>query len=609
MAVERVKGLARSPFGPGYERVDGVIGFAVDPSDPCNRVITDLDRAPRGADGRVRFEADFVLLEPAQPSGRLLVYVVNRGRYGLVPFSLPSRPPTVQPTAEIDPGDRFLLERGWSVLFCGWQWDVMAREGLLGLRAPLADVEPGDVLSRFVPTERHNERLLSHWPLDPGAEHLAVAHRPYPALEGTGRLTVRDAPSAAPIEVPSSEWRFSPDGERIVLESGFQPGHIYELTYRTGLAPVVGCGLLAVRDAAAHFGRDLEATFGFGISQTGRFLRQFLHDRMNATEDGRAAFDGLLPHVAGARRGQFNHRFAQPSSHLTPGFGQLPPFDTGALVERAGAAVKVIETNTASEYWRSDCSLTHTRHASVRQYLFSGAMHGPGVPAVAKTLAMFPGVEAANPLTILNYIPLLRAALTNLEAWVCDGIEPPPSRIVPTPVAREEVLERFASFPPALLPPPGSLPVLRTVDLGPAADQGIGRWPAVESTPITSGVSAVDADGNETEGVRLPEVSVPLATHTGWNPAAGGLAGNEAGSLGPPIDMLGSTIPFPRTAAEREASGDTRLSNAERYAGRDDYLHRIRGAAERLVAERLLLAGDIDLEVDLAGHAWDALTR
>lgn len=608
MAVERVEGLTRSPFGPGYQRVDGVIGFAVDPDDPCNRVITDLDRAARGADGCVRFDADFVLLEPAQPAGRLLVSVVNRGRYGLVPFSLPSRPPTVQPSAEIDPGDRFLLEQGWTVLLCGWQWDVMARQGLLGLRAPLADVEPGDVLSRFLPADRHDERLLSHWPLDPGLEQLAIAHRPYPALEGAGRLTVRDSPGTAPIEVPASRWRFSPDGERITLESGFQPGLIYELTYRTALAPVVGCGLLAIRDAAAHFGRDADATFGFGVSQTGRFLRQFLHDRMNTTEDGRAAFDGLLPHVAGARRGEFNHRFAQPSAQHTPGFGHLPPFDTGALVERAGAPVKVIETNTASEYWRSDCSLTHTRHASVRQYVFSGAMHVSGVPALARSWAMFPGVEAANPLSILNYTPLLRAALTNLEAWVCDGVEPPPSRIVSVPVPRAEVLEHFAAYPAARVPPPGSLPVLRTVDLGPAADRGIGRWPAVEGAPITSGVSAVDADGNETEGVQLPQVSVPLATHTGWNPAAGGFAGDEAGTPGPPHDMLGSTIPFPRTAAEREASGDARLSNAERYAGRDDYLNRIRHAAERLVAERLLLAGDVDLEVDLAGRAWDALT-
>jgi hypothetical protein len=483
----------------------------------------------------------------------------------------------------------------------------MAGEGLLGLRVPLADVEPGEVMSRFLPTERHNERLLSHWPFDPGTEHLTIAHHPYPALEGTGRLTVRDSPSAVPIEIPTSRWRFSPDGERIILDPGFQPRRIYELSYRTALAPVVGCGLLAIRDAAAHFGRDAEATFGFGVSQTGRFLRQFLHDGMNTTEEGRAAFDGLLPHVAGARRGEFNHRFAQPSAQHSPGFGHLPPFDTGALVERAGAALKVIETNTASEYWRSDCSLTHTRHASVRQYLFSGAMHGSGVPALARSLAMFPGVETANPLTILNYTPLLRAALINLEAWVCDGIEPPPSRIVSAPVAREEVLGHFAAFPPALVPPPESLPVLRTVDLGPAVDRGVGRWPAVEGIPITSGVSAVDADGNETEGVRLPEVSVPLATHTGWNPAAGGLAGDDAGAPGPPHDMLGSTIPFPRTAGEREASGDARLSNAERYSGRNDYLDRIRDAAERLVAERLLLAGDIDFEVDLAGRAWDAL--
>src|SRR5439155_7576701 len=143
------------------------------------------------------------------------------------------------------------------------------------------------------------------------------------------------------------------------------------------------------------------------------------HAGMNADEDGSAVFDGLLPHVAGARRGEFNQRYGQPSAQHAAGPGQLPPFDTGELVQRAGAPVKVIETNTSSEYWRSDCSLVHTTHPDVRQYLFAGTMHIPGFPALAQGWPdVFPGVRCANPLTTVSFTPLQRAALVNLEAWV-----------------------------------------------------------------------------------------------------------------------------------------------------------------------------------------------
>src|SRR5260370_5491656 len=150
---------------------------------------------------------------------------------------------------------------------------------------------------------------------------------------------------------------------------------VYECSYVTAVTPVVGWGMLGVRGAAEHFGADAEATFGFGISQTGRFLRQFLHDGMNRTDAGRAAFDGLLPHVAGARRGEFNHRFAQPSAQHHVGPGHEPPYATADLPRRAGPPRKVIQTNTSSEYCRSDCSWTHSEHPTLRLSLFAGNLH------------------------------------------------------------------------------------------------------------------------------------------------------------------------------------------------------------------------------------------
>src|SRR5437773_5678636 len=176
MAVERVEVRRRTPFAHGYERIDGVLRFAVRPETPVNAVIVDLGNAPRDADGCVRFEADFCMLEPARPASRLLVVVVNRGRYSLVPFSIPSRPPALTVTDEIDPGDGFLLERGWRIVFCGWQWDVARRPGLLGLSAPEADVEPGTALVRLQPPTARTEQLSSPSPLDPGRDPLLVAH-------------------------------------------------------------------------------------------------------------------------------------------------------------------------------------------------------------------------------------------------------------------------------------------------------------------------------------------------------------------------------------------------------------------------------------------------
>jgi hypothetical protein len=601
MAVERMVVERRGPFWRGYERLDGVLRLAVDPDDAHQKAIVDLGRAPRGGDGRVRFEADFCLLRPERPSGRLLVSVVNRGRAALVPFSVPSAPPSPEPTTEIDVGDAFLLGRGWTILLCGWQWDVPARRGLLGLRAPLAKVPPGQVVARFQPFERHDERFLSHWPLGTAVGRQVVVHRPYPPTDGPAALSVRDAPGDPPREIPVSRWRLSSDGERIRLDGGFEPGRLYELVYTTSLAPVVGCGLLAIRDAAAHLGRDADATFGYGVSQNGRFLRQLLFEGMNRTEDDTAAFQGLLPHVAGARRGEFNHRFAQPSVLHTPGFGHLPPFDTGLLVERAGAPVKVIETSSSAEYWRGDAALCHTGHPDVRQYLLCGTMHLSGRPAVLYEPPDTPGLACANPLNMVDATPLLRAALVNLEAWVCEGIEPPESLVPAVPVPREGVLERFDGMPTAR-PSPDRLPVLRSVDLGPQSAVGVARFPAVEGEPIRSGVSPVDDDGNELEGIRLPYLTVPLATYTGWNPSA--VAGFHPGT---PVDMMGSTIPFPPTPSAGEARGDPRRSIAERYGGRDDLLSQTRAAADRLVGQRLLLAQDVEAVVARAGELWDLL--
>ncbi|MDP9373166.1 MAG: alpha/beta hydrolase domain-containing protein, partial [Chloroflexota bacterium] len=153
------------------------------------------------------------------------------------------------------------------------------------------------------------------------------------------------------------------------------------------------------------------------------------------------------------------------------------------------------------------------------------------------------------------------------------------------------------------LPNPDRLPVLRRYDLGPEADRGIGRYPAAAGDPYAVYVSAVDADGNEVAGVRMPDLAVPVATYTGWNPRA-----PESGGPGQIIPMQGSTFPFAPSAVARARAGDPRPSVAERYRGRDDYLARVRAAAEGLVARRHLLAEDLDLALQLAAESYDYVT-
>jgi Alpha/beta hydrolase domain len=389
MAVRALECTAREPFeGYPYELVRGVAHFGVDPDSPANGRITDLARAERDLAGEVAFDADFCLVAPLEvPDGgtNLLFVVANRGLPGAIPFSLGT--PWWDPTRKkIDPGDGFLLRQGWAVAWCGWQWDVLPSARSLALHAPDA-VEDG----RSIPGR---VRLDFTSPV-PMADHLLCdssayfAFRTYPAMdadEADAVLTVRDSIDGPRRVIDRARWRFArndagrpvTDVERVWLEGGFEPHRFYEVVYTTDRSPVAGAGLLAVRDFLSHLRYDHAAdnplagavshVFGYGASQSGRFLRHFVHEGLNADEAGRAVFDGVLSHVAGARIGEFNQRYGQPSHHPNSGVSSLPPFSPGGPAPAGGlfdrqAAVgqmpKVFLTNTSWEYWRGDASLNH----------------------------------------------------------------------------------------------------------------------------------------------------------------------------------------------------------------------------------------------------------
>ena len=662
MALTTFEIARRGPYAGGrtfgragaFEQIDGTAHFGVDPFHPANNRIVDLALAPRNADGLVEFQADFSIVMPVDPArgaNRAIVELPNRGRRRVVAM-LNCAPHDAPVLRETHPGDGFLFERGFTVVSIGWQWDVNGSEDLMGLVAPSAmrrapgASEPPSVANEPVGGEtivdiRPSQRVTS-WLL---ADRI---HRPLPAAAGAqpnAVLYVRDYEDGEDSIVPRARWSFAretqggglePSLEHIHLEGGFEPGLIYQLVYDTDRAPIAGLGLLALRDVAAFLrtpsrGNPTPGTFtsliAWGVSQTGRMLRHFLSLGLNVCEDGTTAYDGIQSHIAGARRGAFNHRFAQPSNQTTPLWGHVFPFaevvttdpltgKTAGLLdalEQARAVPKLVHTDSAAEFWRGDAALAHidTRgatdlpeHANSRSHLFSGVQHTPGYLGQSRTNAGTLTV-ARYPLNILDYRPLLRAALINLDRWITEGVEPPPSRVPRladgTAVPRDEVLACFARLPGFAPPDPGRLPFVRTVDMGADEQIGVGRYPAKEGAFYPALVSSVDADGNELAGIRLPDVAVPVGTHAGWNPRD-----PATGAPDQIVPMNGLTLFFPPDVQARQKTGDPRLSIRERYASEADYAGKVRDAALALVRDHYLLEQDVDRAVEAALERYRA---
>jgi hypothetical protein len=465
---------------------------------------------------------------------------------------------------------------------------------------------------------------------------------------------VQDQLDGEPTVIARSAWRFAradgggvvPDRRHVWLDGGFERGRIYRVAYTAVGAPVIGLGIAALRDAASwlkHGGAAeghpapgiLRAVYGYGRSQTGRLLRTWAYHDLNQDEAGREALDGLIANVPGGMRGEFNQRFGQNSkdrpqmmAHLFP-FADEPETDavtgrTGALHQRLDARrspLKAMYTNTSAEYHRGDASLIHTdpdgardraHGPNVRVYHFAGTEHGLGnwpptdrVPAPADPVG---GVERTQHLRgVLDYGRFLRACLENLDRWVTEGVDPPPSRhprvADGTAVPPETLADAFVRIPDAKYPKHHARP--QRLDFGTDADasQVTTLPPRVAGPPWGSLVAAVDGDGNERGGLALPEVAVPLATHTGWN-----LRHPDIGGADQLLVFAGATLPFPRTRAEREATLDPRPAIAERYPSRDAYLARVREAARALVAARYMLAEDVELSAVIAGRMWDHWT-
>jgi len=608
-------GVALGPAG-AYERAIGVARGELDPADPANRGIAGLDQAPRNARGLVEYKVDVFLLRPTDPAkrnGKIFYDIVNRNLKLMLPW-LNDAPETTpasnnDPKTRADVGTGFLFRDGWTIAWSGW--DGTASPNLNGMTATLPVATAGG--ARIV--GRSREEFVFGTRLPPSLPGAPLNYEAATLDQSMASLTVRRRQAEARTAIPATGWTYA--GPRMIklLPEGtaFEPGAIYEFSYPAQDPKVLGLGFAAVRDVVSALRHDTagpaRTVIGLGISQSARFARQFLEMGMNRDEGGARVFDGLLMHIGGAGKVFVNEAFAQPgrtrTQHEDHDYPEAWfPFATAATTDplsgqRAGVLrgdgsdPLIFEVNTSSEYWQKGASLVHTDPAgrrdlalpaNVRAYLVAGTQHAH-VPSLVKGRGLC--LAERNP-----HIPSagLRALVAALDAWVSDGRAPPPSRI-PRLADRSLVDASALKFPSTPgLPAPG-----RANEVPVPADWRIVSPP--QPTPYGAKVSAVDADGNEVAGIRLPDLAVPLGTYTGWN-----FYRNEAMS-GELCDRDGAFVPFARTRADRLAAGDPRPSLEERYAGRADYVARVQAAAQALVRDRLLLPEDAAAYVARAGAA------
>ena len=641
----------RFPFAGGaefgsvgaYERLKGRAHYAVDPKAPAQAGICDIEHAPVDGKGLVRFSSDISILRPVDPARgnkRLFFDWGNRGNIRCLQFfndALGSNDPRTLEHA----GNGFFMRRGYTLAWAGWQADLLPGGHRFLLDVPVA-TEGGKPITGPVRVEYIVDRAgITTFPLSARA---STRSHPTVSLDTrTASLTRRRYPGDKRSPVPHDQWMFArtesgigldavgaetaivPSDTHIHMPAGFEPGWIYEIVYQGRDPLVLGLGHVAVRDFVAYLksGKPdaagnanpvtgIEKAYGWGRSQTGRCIRDFIHRGFNADACGRKVFDGMLPHVAGGGRMWMNHRFAnvivaagqQYEDHENPAdafpfaYAQSTDHLTGrtdAICKRPATDPLIFHTQTSTEYWQRRGSLVHTDTKgndlpppdNVRVYLWSSSQHFAD-PLLKK--ATNAGV-CQNVQNVVWTSMLFRALLDNMDAWATKGTLPPPSRMPSrkdgTLVEWEVWRKGFPQIPGTAIPQmPNTLELL---DFGQLAEKGI-----LEEPPRRTGkfyavlVPSTDKDGNEVAGVRAPMVQAPLATYTGWNVRMRGFG------HGATHEFTGSTIPLPETPEERKATGDPRASVAERYADVEAYQKAIGEAARRLVADRLMIEEDVE---------------
>lgn len=619
--------------GP-YQVVTGIVTGKLNPAHPANAGIVDLELAPRDADGLVSYTTDVVILRPknaAAATGLLFYDVVNRGNKIALSFFNAGGPGFAAGQA----GNGLLMRQGYTVVWSGWQGDVpqtgRGDAQPIGTKFPLAKNADGSPI-----TGASREEAVFDNTTNPATIRLTYepATTDKAQVVFNGRQTwatpagmTWDSPS---VPVPAADWEYVTDPAtgrttvRFTRPAGVDAGAIWSFVYPAKDPLVMGVGLAAVRDLVSFLRFDGSDARGNpnpvadirhtqavieGVSQSGRFVRDFVWQGFNDDARGNKVFDGAIPVIPGSRKTFTNFRWGQPgrwskqhTDHFQPG-DQFPfayPTITDPLTGQAdgilrrcqasGTCPRVIHVDGGYEVWGARGGLLVTDGAgrdianpeTVRLYVVPGANHGGAGGVGTQTTP----VQCVNASSAVAMTGPLKASVVLMEDWLRRGVAPPPSNYgsiaggtLSPSFARTQV--GFPDLAPAGIAYPAVANELWVTDYAraiPARDL---------SRKYVVPVPRTDADGNETNGIRVPDVAVPLATYTSWNIRKAGFA---AGDL---CDSVGSTLPFAKTLAARQASGDPRPSSAERYASKADYVARVRAQAQALVDQRLLLPEDV----------------
>jgi hypothetical protein len=644
--------LSRKDFAGGksfegvgpYERLVGKVHFAIDPKEPNLPFICDLDLAPRNSAGLVEFSATLDIVKPvdlAKGKKKILFEFSNRGGRALGGFNYGKGQDMSKPEYA---GDGFLQRQGYTLAWCGWQGDLIDKGGNVVATVPFA-VKDGKPVRGLIRQEFSQ--------IEPGILSMGVAEgaergedvQPHPVLDRKKcTLTVREYADQPRVPVPDSEWelaeakmengqlKVTPSNTHLYVKGGFKAGWLYELIYETEGARLMGLGFLGIRDVMSflRFGdKDsggtanplagfVDKVYGTGTSLSGRVVRQYVYEGWNEDAEGRKLFDAIHSHT-GSGRLFHNIRFGQggryPRQHEEHDWpAEVYPFTFDAIpdpfsgkkdgiLKRPKSDPLIVHTHTEGDYWKRHVSLTHTDPktgkdvelpGNTRMYNFTGCPH----MARPITDEIWIGQLTPNDMSAMVY---RRALLLAMDEWATKGTLPPPSAIPRTSdgtlVKVEEYLAKFPKIPGINLPVRGNSRLVR-YDYGPEFESK-GIWSKIPPEPYAGqeyplGVSSIDKDGNNIAGVRYPDVDVPLGTYNGWSLRKKGY------SEGAEFWNTGCFIPFARTKAEREKSGDPRPSIEERYKSHDEYVQKVTASAERCVKERTMLREDADAMIKRA---------
>ena len=619
-----------------YEQIRGTATGELDPRDRRNAVITDIELAPRNANGNVEYTTTFTILKPVdmrRASGGMVYEVVNRGNKILM---LPPGFLNVGVSASNPAGDGFLFKMGHVYLWSGWQGDLVFNPALPAetISVPVVEGVTGPTFARFVTVPGNvNTQPLPGRGRTPAS--LDTTKAKLISIARENNVGVR----TGVVEIPSSDWAFAncattpfpgvPSETMICLRNGFNPNLIYELVYTAKDPLVLGVGMAAMRDVNSFFrrasagqgnpiARQVEWAIGLGISQSGRFTKTFLLLGFNEDEDGRVVWEGAHPIIGGAM-GQFNIRFAQPgniANIFEPGaegpiwWGDYNDRARGrgvtGLLQRCRASrtcPKIFDDFGGAEVWygRGSVGISGTEGKediplprNVRRYYNASTAHGGGAGGFAVAQPALPGlVLAANPNP---QVETRRALFVNLIEWVTRGTKPPDSQYPRvgdgTLVPATAKAMRWPKIPGAPTPD-NVMNVLMDYDYGRTFRYNDESGVMTKVVPpikqiIPTLAPKVDEDGNEVAGMKSVLLQAPLGTYTSWNPVASGpLKGNEG-------NLAAGYIPFAVTEADRMASGDPRPSVEERYGSQEGYNCVVRHAAKNEVRKRFLLQDDAD---------------